>query len=81
VNIIPYFFCQKSNQFFLFYFLFSLSTAIVTLIQHKVHRIPVIDPINHDFLFLITHKRILKFLYLYVCYLKNFYEFFLKIFL
>ena len=47
--------------------LFSLYTAILTLIEHKIHRIPVIDPINHDFLFLITHKRILKFLYLYVC--------------
>jgi 5'-AMP-activated protein kinase regulatory gamma subunit len=44
----------------------SLYTAILTLIEHKVHRIPVIDPITHDFLFLITHKRILKFLYLYI---------------
>jgi len=44
----------------------SLYTAILTLIEHKVHRIPVIDPITQDFLFLITHKRILKFLYLYI---------------
>lgn len=41
-------------------------TAILTLIERKIHRIPVIDPITRDFLFLITHKRILKFLYLYV---------------
>lgn len=41
--------------------------AIRTLIENKVHRIPVIDPITHDFLFLVTHKRILRFLYLYVC--------------
>jgi 5'-AMP-activated protein kinase regulatory gamma subunit len=44
----------------------SLYTAILTLIEHKIHRIPVIDPLTHDFLFLITHKRILKFLYLYI---------------
>ena len=31
-----------------------------------MHRIPIIDPVTHNFLFLITHKRILKFLYLYV---------------
>lgn len=44
----------------------NLFKAISTLIKHKIHRIPVIDPITHDFLFLITHKRILKFLYLYI---------------
>ncbi|CAF4442269.1 unnamed protein product, partial [Rotaria sp. Silwood2] len=44
----------------------SLYTAILTLIERKVHRIPVVDPLTHDFLFLITHKRILKFLYLYI---------------
>ncbi|CAF4401422.1 unnamed protein product, partial [Rotaria sp. Silwood2] len=44
----------------------NLYTAILTLIDRKIHRIPVIDPITHDFLFLITHKRILKFLYLHI---------------
>ena len=44
----------------------SLFTAISTLIERRVHRIPIIDPVTHNFLFLITHKRILKFLYLYV---------------
>ncbi|CAF4935737.1 unnamed protein product, partial [Rotaria magnacalcarata] len=44
----------------------SLYTAILTLIERKVHRIPVIHPDTHDFLYLITHKRILKFLYLYI---------------
>jgi len=48
-------------------FVFSLYTAILTLIENKIHRIPVIDPLTHNFLFLITHKRILRFLYLYVC--------------
>lgn len=52
--------------------IFSLFKAISTLIKHKIHRIPVIDPITHDFLFLITHKRILKFLYLYVGFLFSF---------
>ncbi|CAF1563690.1 unnamed protein product [Rotaria sp. Silwood1] len=51
--------CQLSPQD-------SLYTATLTLIDRKIHRIPVIDPISHDFLFLITHKRILKFLYLYI---------------
>ncbi|CAF3510255.1 unnamed protein product [Adineta steineri] len=45
----------------------SLYTAILTSTQRKVHRIPVIDPDTRDFLFLITNKRILKFLYLFVC--------------
>lgn len=44
----------------------SLYTAILTITERKVHRIPVIDPVTKDFLFLITHKRILKFLYLFV---------------
>ncbi|CAF1109471.1 unnamed protein product [Adineta steineri] len=44
----------------------SLYTAISRLIKYKIHRIPVIDPLTHNFLFLITHKRILKFLYLYI---------------
>ncbi|CAF3403710.1 unnamed protein product [Rotaria socialis] len=44
----------------------SLYKAILTLIERKVHRIPVIHPDTHDFLYLITHKRILKFLYLYI---------------
>ncbi|UJR21646.1 hypothetical protein I4U23_024723 [Adineta vaga] len=44
----------------------NLYTAIFTLLEHNIHRIPVIDPLSHNFLFLITHKRILKFLYLYI---------------
>ncbi|CAF1503152.1 unnamed protein product [Adineta ricciae] len=44
----------------------NLYTAILTSTEHKIHRIPVIDPLTHDFLFLITNKRILKFLYLFI---------------
>ncbi|CAF2118535.1 unnamed protein product [Rotaria magnacalcarata] len=44
----------------------SLYTAILTLIDRKIHRVPVIDPTTHNFLFLITHKRILKYLYMHI---------------
>ncbi|KFM66003.1 5'-AMP-activated protein kinase subunit gamma-2, partial [Stegodyphus mimosarum] len=43
----------------------SLLDAIRTLIQNKVHRLPVIDPCTGNVLYVITHKRILKFLFLY----------------
>lgn len=43
----------------------SLLDAIKTLIQNKVHRLPVIDPVTGNVLYVITHKRILKFLFLY----------------
>lgn len=36
------------------------------LIHNKVHRLPVIDPDNGNVLYILTHKRILKFLFLYV---------------
>jgi 5'-AMP-activated protein kinase regulatory gamma subunit len=43
----------------------SLFDAIKTLIQEKVHRLPVIDPETGNVLYILTHKRILKFLFLY----------------
>ncbi|GFU22569.1 5'-AMP-activated protein kinase subunit gamma-2 [Trichonephila clavipes] len=43
----------------------SLLDAIKALIQNKVHRLPVIDPVTGNVLYVITHKRILKFLFLY----------------
>ncbi|GIY06539.1 5'-AMP-activated protein kinase subunit gamma-2 [Caerostris darwini] len=43
----------------------SLLDAIKALIQNKVHRLPVIDPATGNVLYVITHKRILKFLFLY----------------
>ncbi|KAK7022876.1 5'-AMP-activated protein kinase subunit gamma-2 [Halocaridina rubra] len=44
----------------------SLYVAIRSLIHHKIHRLPVIDPVNGNVLYIVTHKRILKFLYLYI---------------
>ena len=43
----------------------SLYDAIRTLIQQKVHRLPVIDRETGNVLYIMTHKRILKFLFLY----------------
>ncbi|XP_071513926.1 uncharacterized protein [Panulirus ornatus] len=44
----------------------SLYVAIRSLIHHKIHRLPVIDPTTGNVLYIVTHKRILKFLYLYI---------------
>lgn len=46
----------------------SLFNAIKTLIHNKVHRLPVIDPETGNVLYILTHKRILKYLFLYVCF-------------
>lgn len=44
----------------------NLFEAIRTLCQNKVHRLPVIDRITGNALYVLTHKRILRFLYLYM---------------
>ncbi|XP_065349410.1 5'-AMP-activated protein kinase subunit gamma-2 isoform X1 [Cloeon dipterum] len=44
----------------------SLYDAIKTLIQKRIHRLPVIDPANGNVLYILTHKRILRFLFLYI---------------
>ncbi|XP_013793446.2 5'-AMP-activated protein kinase subunit gamma-1-like, partial [Limulus polyphemus] len=44
---------------------YSLYEAIKKLIQGKIHRLPVIDPQSGNVLYILTHKRILKFLFLY----------------
>lgn len=48
----------------------SLFDAIRTLIQNKIHRLPVIDPDTGNVLYILTHKRILRFLFIYVSYQK-----------
>lgn len=57
----------------------SLYDAIKTLIHNRIHRLPVIDPLTGNVLYILTHKRILRFLFLYVssfCYLsKEAYDF------
>ncbi|XP_046395930.1 uncharacterized protein LOC124163225 isoform X2 [Ischnura elegans] len=44
----------------------SLYDAIRTLISNRIHRLPVIDPETGNVLYILTHKRILRFLFLYI---------------
>ncbi|KAM9322249.1 5'-AMP-activated protein kinase subunit gamma-1-like isoform 2-T2 [Pholidichthys leucotaenia] len=44
----------------------SLFDAVYTLIRNKIHRLPVIDPVTGNALYILTHKRILKFLQLFM---------------
>ncbi|XP_071451748.1 uncharacterized protein SNF4Agamma isoform X2 [Hetaerina americana] len=44
----------------------SLFEAIRTLISNRIHRLPVIDPETGNVLYILTHKRILRFLFLYI---------------
>uniref|UniRef100_A0A3Q3VYI1 CBS domain-containing protein n=1 Tax=Mola mola TaxID=94237 RepID=A0A3Q3VYI1_MOLML len=43
----------------------SLFDAIYSLLKHKIHRLPVIDPESGNVLNILTHKRILKFLHIF----------------
>ncbi|KAM9839269.1 5'-AMP-activated protein kinase subunit gamma-2-like isoform 2-T2 [Aulostomus maculatus] len=45
----------------------SIFEAVYSLITNKIHRLPVIDPVSGNALYILTHKRILKFLQLFVC--------------
>ncbi|XP_053484511.1 5'-AMP-activated protein kinase subunit gamma-1 isoform X1 [Ictalurus furcatus] len=45
----------------------SIFDAVYSLIKNKIHRLPVIDPVSGNVLYILTHKRILKFLQLFVC--------------
>lgn len=44
----------------------SLFEAIYSLLKNKIHRLPVIDPESGNVLHILTHKRILKFLHIFV---------------
>ncbi|XP_050683868.1 uncharacterized protein LOC126978825 isoform X2 [Leptidea sinapis] len=44
----------------------SLYEAIRLLILNRIHRLPVFDPKTGNALYILTHKRILKFLFLYI---------------
>ncbi|XP_055923892.1 uncharacterized protein LOC129954180 isoform X2 [Eupeodes corollae] len=44
----------------------SLYDAIKILIHNRIHRLPVIDPMTGNVLYILTHKRILRFLFLYI---------------
>ncbi|CAB1341102.1 unnamed protein product [Coregonus sp. 'balchen'] len=39
--------------------------AVYSLIKNKIHRLPVLDPVSGNALYILTHKRILKFLQLF----------------
>uniref|UniRef100_A0A182SD04 CBS domain-containing protein n=1 Tax=Anopheles maculatus TaxID=74869 RepID=A0A182SD04_9DIPT len=43
----------------------SLYDAIKMLVHNRIHRLPVIDPVTGNVLYILTHKRILRFLFLY----------------
>lgn len=44
----------------------SLFDAVKTLIDYKVHRLPVMNPRTGNVLYILTHKRVLKFLMMYL---------------
>lgn len=44
----------------------SVCEAVRRLTNSKVHRLPVVDPVSGNVVFIITHKRILKFIHLFV---------------
>lgn len=52
----------------------SLFDAIYSLLKNKIHRLPVIDPESGNVLHILTHKRILKFLHIFV---RGFFFFFI----
>ncbi|XP_077409996.1 5'-AMP-activated protein kinase subunit gamma-2-like isoform X3 [Vanacampus margaritifer] len=45
----------------------SIFEAVHSLIRNKIHRLPVVDPLSGNALYILTHKRILKFLQLFLC--------------
>jgi len=47
----------------------SVLDAIETLIKNKIHRLPIVDPLTNNVIYILTHKRILKFFFLYCYYL------------
>lgn len=49
-----------------FIYFCSIFDAVYSLIKNKIHRLPVIDPVSGNVLYILTHKRILKFLQLFV---------------
>lgn len=44
----------------------SVLDAIEILIKNKIHRLPIVDPLTNNVIYILTHKRILKFFFLYV---------------
>lgn len=46
--------------------LHSLFEAVYSLIKNRIHRLPVLDPVSGAVLHILTHKRLLKFLHIFV---------------
>uniref|UniRef100_A0A673X039 5'-AMP-activated protein kinase subunit gamma-1 n=1 Tax=Salmo trutta TaxID=8032 RepID=A0A673X039_SALTR len=44
----------------------TLYDAVSSLLKNKIHRLPVVDPLTGNTLYILTHKRILKFLKLFI---------------
>ena len=47
----------------------SLYDAVKKLVEYKIHRLPVIDAKTGNALYILTHKRLLHFLYHHVSWL------------
>ncbi|XP_004674341.1 PREDICTED: 5'-AMP-activated protein kinase subunit gamma-3 isoform X1 [Condylura cristata] len=43
----------------------SLFEAVYSLIKNRIHRLPVLDPVSGAVLYILTHKRLLKFLHIF----------------
>ncbi|XP_029190446.2 5'-AMP-activated protein kinase subunit gamma-1-like [Acropora millepora] len=41
----------------------SLFDAVKMLVEHRIHRLPVVDPSTGNALYILTHKRILRFMF------------------
>ncbi|CAF1577689.1 unnamed protein product, partial [Adineta ricciae] len=44
----------------------SLFEAVRILTENHVHRLPIVDPLTNNVVFILTHKRVLRFFYLYI---------------
>lgn len=44
----------------------TLFEAVNVLAKNRVHRLPIIDPLNGNVVCIVTHKRILRYLYLFI---------------
>uniref|UniRef100_A0A8C1ULS2 Protein kinase, AMP-activated, gamma 2 non-catalytic subunit a n=1 Tax=Cyprinus carpio TaxID=7962 RepID=A0A8C1ULS2_CYPCA len=68
INILHrYYKSPMVRNAFLLLKIFFIFDAVYSLIKNKIHRLPVIDPVSGNALYILTHKRILKFLQLFVC--------------
>ncbi|MBV98228.1 5'-AMP-activated protein kinase subunit gamma-1, partial [Eschrichtius robustus] len=60
INILHHYYKSALVQ------IYDLFDAVSSLIRNKIHRLPVIDPESGNTLYILTHKRILKFLKLFI---------------